>query len=696
MRIFLNIYNCSQNEFNNICNKLAQFGRVGHERIGFNIYNKPHTHPKSNWLCRVVRYFKRLFCCNQIHPAEITARRIVKFLKANDKWIQQDFLSVIFKMALIKNISRNTQEKLIGIFVRCKLLFERPRMAELEKESEESHLKTKALLKEASERNVKSKANFEVADQAVKNARSIADKLVLNAKTEALLMKESAEKCRQQILAAAEDEIKAKSFKAMQQDPPPKNPVNTKEQEETTPLDFSRGSAMLISWDTFDVIIMGNDSNEVKAHKAVLSTVSYFNALFETNKKLKKLSDNDPNHKEAQAKDPVIVSTTALDDDSMPKTRLDFHDSGLCAGFSSETIGEFRSYLYKNFIPRDLSIPSWLELYRFAKFIQWTDLQKECEKTFLLNIRKAKPGLYYDILPSLPKHHPAVPFLLECFNLDKTWYKESQFPSEAIEKLNKWILEYESPSFQKFFEGEHAACVAVCEYHLCKFLDDKCKDKEGAKKYYTLLEQVAGKGYVPAITKLGYVNLCGQNLSDERKKYDEILTDARKHLFAAADKNCPEAKKYLGMMYLKGGLSLEKNLKKAFEFIKASAELKYPSAICTLGLMYANGNVSFSAINAKRNFEEAATYGYIEATGLLGWLHLCSKERWADAKEGLRLLTLAAVKGDEGSQFRMGQCYENGNHGLAKDMQQATIWYQKAAAQGGKEAVQALERLNKK
>ncbi len=45
------------------------------------------------------------------------------------------------------------------------------------------------------------------------------------------------------------------------------------------------------------------------------------------------------------------------------------------------------------------------------------------------------------------------------------------------------------------------------------------------------------------------------------------------------------------------------------------------------------------------------------------------------------------------AQYNLGCCYEAAD-GVSKDMEQAMYWYQKAAMQGNESAKAALERLN--
>jgi len=78
--------------------------------------------------------------------------------------------------------------------------------------------------------------------------------------------------------------------------------------------------------------------------------------------------------------------------------------------------------------------------------------------------------------------------------------------------------------------------------------------------------------------------------------------------------------------------------------------------------------------------QAAATYRRNPA-GCLTALGLTSHNLGKDA-EALAAYRKASAMGDAGSQYYLGNMYENGSGGLPKDAQQATYWYRKAADQG--------------
>ncbi len=73
-------------------------------------------------------------------------------------------------------------------------------------------------------------------------------------------------------------------------------------------------------------------------------------------------------------------------------------------------------------------------------------------------------------------------------------------------------------------------------------------------------------------------------------------------------------------------------------------------------------------------------------------LQECGQENEAHA--GIVLAwQMAAEQGEAGAQFSLGQCFEHGDMGLAKDLKKALQWYTRAAIGGSADAETAVARL---
>ena len=61
-----------------------------------------------------------------------------------------------------------------------------------------------------------------------------------------------------------------------------------------------------------------------------------------------------------------------------------------------------------------------------------------------------------------------------------------------------------------------------------------------------------------------------------------------------------------------------------------------------------------------------------------------------DYKEAVKWYKLAADQGNEEAQYKLGNCYYNGN-GVDKNIEEAVKWYKLAAEQGHAKARNALD-----
>ena len=64
----------------------------------------------------------------------------------------------------------------------------------------------------------------------------------------------------------------------------------------------------------------------------------------------------------------------------------------------------------------------------------------------------------------------------------------------------------------------------------------------------------------------------------------------------------------------------------------------------------------------------------------------------ADRQKAFEYYLISAQKGNPETQYKVGNCYETGQ-GTKTDVEQALYWYQKAAAQGYPDAIDAIARM---
>ena len=141
-------------------------------------------------------------------------------------------------------------------------------------------------------------------------------------------------------------------------------------------------------------------------------------------------------------------------------------------------------------------------------------------------------------------------------------------------------------------------------------------------------------------------------------------TEAAKWYQQAAEGGHAEAAFYLGNLHAEGSLDLRRNFRKAADWFSKAAGMGHTGAMNNLGYLYDEG------LGVKQNRETA----------------LGHYKKAADA-------------GHAGAQLNLSAFYSAGIGGVARDLNRALEWAEKAAAQeepGAAEKVAALRQLLRK
>jgi len=157
----------------------------------------------------------------------------------------------------------------------------------------------------------------------------------------------------------------------------------------------------------------------------------------------------------------------------------------------------------------------------------------------------------------------------------------------------------------------------------------------------------------------------------------------------AANQGLPDAALELGNRnYLGDGIP--RDLAKSVDWWRVAAEQGSTPAAFNLGLAYAKGSgTTVDTDSAKRWFKQAASNGFVQARFALAVVQLESgqlREACANFKE-------AAAADLPGAQYNLGSMLERGI-GCELDLQQAVLWYRRAAGANVAIAKDALQRLD--
>lgn len=160
-----------------------------------------------------------------------------------------------------------------------------------------------------------------------------------------------------------------------------------------------------------------------------------------------------------------------------------------------------------------------------------------------------------------------------------------------------------------------------------------------------------------------------------------------------AESGNAEAQFAVGICY-RDGTAVERDEKKAFEWLEKSAEQGHLKAQYNLASCYEYGiGVRKSIIEAKRWYRRAAEKGDVDSQFALGYIFYKGEERFSekDEKAAIGWFEKAAAQGDATSMFLLGCIYE-GSIKLC-DLDKALYWYREAAAAGHKSAQASIDEL---
>ncbi len=166
-------------------------------------------------------------------------------------------------------------------------------------------------------------------------------------------------------------------------------------------------------------------------------------------------------------------------------------------------------------------------------------------------------------------------------------------------------------------------------------IEGAASDFKGSMEW---LRKSAEAGYLKAQTDLGVIYMYGG------KDIKADWKEAYRWFSAAAEQGSAEAHQFLANMLMEGSKDVPADAKAAMDHLKIAAESALPEAMYRLGLIY---------ISMENH-----------------------------AKEGMQLLENAAKAGMHDAARELGFAYASGSEYIARDMDKATAWFQKAADLG--------------
>lgn len=282
----------------------------------------------------------------------------------------------------------------------------------------------------------------------------------------------------------------------------------------------------------------------------------------------------------------------------------------------------------------------------------------------------------------------------------------------SLKKSKDYIFE-----IQKLAEiGDADAQVFIGDTYL--FGSSKERNEQLAYRWYS---KAADQKHIHACARIGYCYLYGYGVDkDEMRAYESLLD--------AAQKNCPFAQNWLGVMLSSNDVVSKpfqetyQSKDEAFKWLEMAIEHNYYEAYYHLGEIYRKGiivecdrqqaaklylegankgncdcqlqigfwyqkgiEVSQDYAQAFYWYKQGAENGCSNCQHRIGQLYLYGYGFDTNYSEAAKWFLMSAENGNHVGQFYMGQLYRKGT-GVSQDDVQATKWYRLAAEKGDADA----------
>jgi TPR repeat protein/serine/threonine protein kinase len=210
-----------------------------------------------------------------------------------------------------------------------------------------------------------------------------------------------------------------------------------------------------------------------------------------------------------------------------------------------------------------------------------------------------------------------------------------------------------------------------------------------ALRWYQL---AAESGRRDAMTQLGKMYWSGQGLET-----GPDLALAASWLDKASQRGDPDAKYQLALLY-EQGKGASRDLPKAVGLLREAAEMHDGDALNLLGEFYRDGTgVPVSFKEAIDYFEQARDLHNADASANLGVCYINGNQGVdRNLHYGMDLIRQSAEQGSPLGMYYYGVCFEKGvdQPGNAPNLEQAKIWYSKAAARKYQKAIEWCDKNN--
>lgn len=216
------------------------------------------------------------------------------------------------------------------------------------------------------------------------------------------------------------------------------------------------------------------------------------------------------------------------------------------------------------------------------------------------------------------------------------------------------------------------------------------KDQEKAKKLLGIAMELGDENAEILLEKI--------ILKEKSKKREaELKKSPAKRYLQQANKGDVKAQFELAQSYLKGSNDLKKDMDEAIKWLAKAAAQDHAQAQYLLGNAYYQGKgTRKNTTKAKKWLKRASKLKHKKAKSLLN--KIVTAEKDADKIAKLKKspayqYRIKAEQDDKEAQFKLGELYNIGGKGIAKDTDEAAKWYMRAAKLGHTESQYKLAKL---
>lgn len=235
-----------------------------------------------------------------------------------------------------------------------------------------------------------------------------------------------------------------------------------------------------------------------------------------------------------------------------------------------------------------------------------------------------------------------------------TWVKGTRFDNQT----RRFAVRMDNVNWEEIMEKGNDLLQSTDYHEIQQFAQDVLKGENGrvsdSTHAFYCSRWAASHGDAEAQTEIGFDYEWGIGV-------EQSLAEAIKWYQMAAEQKEPKAQRFLGTMYLKGGIFISANKEKAFELFMSAATAGDIDSMYQIGCLYRSGDGCEKRPDiALEYFRRASSLGHVGSMAELGWHYefgIGTEQNYQEAKQWYQK---GANMGDSFSLYRLGRIVLDG------------------------------------